>query len=140
MTASFRWAVLGLTLILAACASGPGSGKADASPEAAIERRAVERWNHIISGQYNQAYQYLTPGYRATRTPERYAVAAAVSAVKRTGIQWQGVTCEHPDVCEAVLILFYTFSTPSAGDIPGFTEIREKWLRTGSQWYHLPIE
>lgn len=140
MTASFRWAGLGLTLILAACASGPGpgAGKVDASPEATIERRAVERWNLLIEDDLHAAYDYLTPGYRATRTADAYAAGAKPAIMTWTGIEWRDVECETGDSCLASLLLQYTVQMQGAGTVPGMTEVKERWVRLDGIWYHLP--
>ena len=138
MTVSFRWAVLGLTLILAACASGPGAGKADASPEAAIERRAVERWNLLIANDFNAAYEYLTPGFRSSRTVGAYSSGLKPAILTWKGIEWRSVHCETPDSCLAKLLLVYEVKMPGAGPAPGMTEIEERWVRLRGNWYHLP--
>ncbi|TCT00379.1 hypothetical protein [Pseudofulvimonas gallinarii] len=138
MTANFRWAGLGLTLILAACASGPGAGKVDASPEATIERRAVERWNLLIDNNFHAAYDYLSPGYRSTRTVAAYAAGAKPPIMTYTSAQWLGVTCDTEDSCLARLLLQYTIQMPGAGEAPAITEMKERWLRLGGQWYYLP--
>lgn len=138
MTVYFRGAVLALTLILAACAGGPGAGKAGASPEAVIERRAVERWNHLIAGDFAKAYDFLTPGYRATRTREEYANSTPRGAVKWKRIEWRSASCELEEACDAKLILHYSVVMPQAGEMDAFTEVSEKWLKTGGNWYMLP--
>lgn len=138
MTVHLRWVVLGLILALAACAGGPGRGKADASPEAAIERRAIERWNLLIENNFYAAYEYLTPGYRATRAVSAYAAGTKPAIMNWTAIEWRGVDCEVPDSCLARLLLQYTVQMQGAGAVPGLTEIKERWVRLDGNWYHLP--
>ena len=55
---------LGIAAI--ALAALAAAGCADHSKSENVDRRAVERWNHLIAHQAEKAYDYLTPGFRAT--------------------------------------------------------------------------
>ncbi len=138
MTVYLRWAVLGLTLILAACAGGPGTGKSQAGAEDALERRVVERWNLLIAGDYTGAYDYFTPGYRSTRTAEAFAASAKPAIMTWRSIEWRGANCETPDSCLVSLLLSYSVQIAGAGTVPAITEVKERWMRIGGDWHHLP--
>lgn len=136
MTVHFRWVALGLTLMLAACAGG--AGKSGGSTETVIERRAMERWNLLIAGDYAKAYEYFSPGYRSTRPVGAYVAAVKPAIMTWRSVDWRGVECDTPDSCEARFILHYTVQMPSAGATPGVTEVKERWVRLDGRWYHLP--
>jgi hypothetical protein len=139
MSVYLRWAVLGMTLALAACAAGPRAGsKTGGSPEAIVEQRAKERWAYLVDNNFHAAYEYLTPGYRATRTVQSYAAGAKPAILSWKGVQWRGVDCETPESCVAKLILEYTVQMQGAGTVPGLTEIKERWMLLDGTWYHLP--
>ncbi|MEO6689176.1 MAG: hypothetical protein ABIS07_18355, partial [Dokdonella sp.] len=60
-----------------------------------IDRRAVERWNFLIAHQAEKAYDYLTPGFRATQTREDYA-----AAMNNRPLQWKSAKFKHKE-CDA---------------------------------------
>lgn len=140
--AGLRWAAPALALLLAACATGGGRIDAgtDADPMAALQQRATERWQLLIDRKPEQAYGYLTPGYRSTRPLADYRGAPRNPAVQWTGISWHQAECEQPDSCQVRLLLDYEMAAPSAGNIPGIQELTERWLRLDGTWYHLPAD
>lgn len=135
-----RWAVPALALLLAACAAGGGRKDADADPMATLQERATARWQLLIDRKPEQAYAYLTPGYRSTRPLADYRGAPRNPAVQWTGISWHQAECEQPDSCQVRLLLDYQMAAPSAGNIPGIQELTERWLRLDGTWYHLPAD
>lgn len=136
-----RWLLPALAVLLtAACAGTGGSRSDDADPMAALERRALERWQLMIERKPELAYDYLTPGYRATRTREVYAATPRNPALTINSASWSGADCPQPDSCEARLLLDYSFVAPQAGKIPGIQEVTERWLRLDGTWYHLPTD
>lgn len=135
--AAAHWLVPAMSLALAACAAGGGQTSAR-DPMAALEERAVARWQLLIDRKPEQAYEYLTPGYRSTRPLADYRGAPRSPTVEWTGIRWHQAECEQPDSCQVKLLLDYQMSAPSAGNIPGIQELSERWLRLDGTWYHLP--
>lgn len=123
-------------ILLAACASTPKPS--DETGLEALERRVMARWQHLIAGETLQAYEYLTPGYRSTRTPESYIRTVRSPAISWTSASWRDATCSTPDSCLVDLLLSYSVRIPNAGQRPGFRAIQERWLNVDGQWYHLP--
>lgn len=134
MTTDFRKlaALLGFVALLVA-------GCVDKSNPNTLDQRSVERWNHLISHEAEKAYDYLTPGYRATQTREQYA-----SAMNNRPIAWKKATFENKecdgDRCKVAVSVEYSLPVPGA---PGKTSSAkstqsETWLRIDGQWYYLP--
>ena len=44
-----------------------------ATPEHAVQERSAERWKALIAGDFNKAYGYMAPSYRAVTSLERYS-------------------------------------------------------------------
>lgn len=131
---------------LAACASGPGGGRTGSAGQAesaatapkALERRAVERWQLLIDGKPEEAYEYLTPGYRLTRNQDAYMERYRPGVIRWRSVEWRGADCAEADSCEVRLLLTYTVAMPSAGEGFSVRELKERWLRVKGQWYHFP--
>lgn len=126
-------AVLGL---LAACTAG-GIKTDDTS---AVERRAIERWNHLIAHEAEQAYDYLTPGYRKTITREAYAAAMNNRPVRWTEVDYVDRVCEG-DRCTVALNVRYTLAMAGIGrPVDSASPQKETWLRIRGTWYFLPSD
>jgi len=114
------------------------AGCADKANDSNVDRRAVERWNFLIARQSEKAYDYLTPGYRQTKTREDYA-----TAMNNRPLQWKNVAfnrkdCED-DRCTVYLDVSYTLKMPgSAGSVDTTSSQSETWIRVDGEWYFLP--
>jgi hypothetical protein len=138
--------VLALGLLLAGCASDstrPDQTSQDQEDKSGknmvVEKRALERWDFLVNRQAEKAYDYLTPGFRATKSREAYA-----AEMNNRPVQWAKVypynqSCDKPDVC--ILNLQVDANT----DVPGVRErvqaigfVEETWIQTRGKWYYLP--
>ncbi|MEJ5207643.1 hypothetical protein [Denitratimonas sp. CY0512] len=132
-----------VTVLLAACgASTPERPGSKLAPEEAVAQRAQERWDAIIAKDYARAYEYLTPGTRATTPYEGYArrLLGGV-AIRWTKADVDRVECTEPGVCEAKVYITYLVrpAQMGTGNLEGYSPVYEKWLRSDDgQWHHLP--
>lgn len=127
--------LIAAALLLGACATGGGtraSGKA-----AAPEVRAVERWNLLIAKQAEKAYDYLTPGKRATDPRDDYAQRMNNRPVRWDKVTVTGKECETTDSC--VVNLQLDITVPIGGSmIPSLSFVSESWIRDADgAWYFL---
>ncbi len=99
-----------------------------------VGQRAVQRWQALIAGDFQKAYNYLSPGYRAVTSYGAYRGHFG-RAVAWTGVSLQGVTCKK-DVCDVKVDIEYR----ALGRIklPGNARLREKWVRASGDWWLLP--
>ncbi|MBL8299556.1 MAG: hypothetical protein JNN30_14560 [Rhodanobacteraceae bacterium] len=125
--------------LLAGCAAGPGGG---VKKGAAVEDRAVKRWELLIARNAADAYEYLTPGYRATHPKDQYAASMSSRPVKWKKVELMDKECPDEDTCTVRLVI--DFELRIAAGIPGPVSSvdvqKEKWLRLKGQWYHLPAQ
>ena len=122
---------------LAGCAAGPSKPAKDESTDV-IQQKAIERWNFLIAHQAEKAYDYLSPGYRATKSRDAYA-----KEMNERGIRWSKVTFSNQqcdaDACKVHLIVDYKLKMPGAtGTVGSFSPLTETWLKTDGHWYYLP--
>lgn len=129
------------TALLAACgASTPERPGSKLAPEEAVAQRAQERWDAIIAKDYARAYEYLTPGTRATTPYEAYAKKLAASTLIWSAAQVEDVVCDEPEVCRATVYITFTLRSPPVAfqGVSTETPLNERWLQSAGEWYHLP--
>ncbi|HEX3895846.1 MAG TPA: hypothetical protein VHW73_06520 [Rudaea sp.] len=105
---------------------------------ATAQERAVQRWNYLIAHRAEKAYDYLSPGYRATKSRDDYA-----SEMNGRGMHWLSVTpnsaeCEA-DTCKVRLIVNIEIDmTGAAGHVKSISPVVETWIKESGNWYYLP--
>ncbi len=103
-----------------------------------IRTRAVERWDFLIARQAEKAYDYLTPGFRATKPRGQYADEMNGRGIRWTKAQFSSQQCDG-DVCHVRLNVDYnvTLGGPT-GKTQAIGMVVETWVKTDGQWYYLP--
>ncbi|MEO0436647.1 MAG: hypothetical protein AAF098_07045, partial [Pseudomonadota bacterium] len=67
---AYKWVPVLLTLsFLAACSSNPAK---NSQQRAELTQRATERWEALIDKDWNRAYTYTSPAYRAVFSEALY--------------------------------------------------------------------
>ena len=126
---------------LAACAGVPGgegnkpaagATAVPATPEARqalVRQRATARWDLLIKGDFDGAYEYMSPGSRETTSLARYKANTRHDAFR--SIRMDSVTCDG-DACTVKLML--TYDHPKMKGV--VTPVVESWIVDGAQaWY-----
>lgn len=126
------------SLALSACVLTV-SGCADKSNPDMVDKRSVERWNFLIAHEAEKAYDYLTPGYRATQTRENYAASMNNRPVQWTGVTFKDKTCDG-DRCKVEVNIRYSIAMPGAPGRKTESESvqSETWIRVNGEWYFIP--
>lgn len=137
--------VLVLGLLLGGCASestrpdesAPGTDQSRKISE--VEKRALARWGYLIKGQAEKAYDYLSPGYRATKSRESYANEMNNRPIHWTKVYPYREICDKPDVCLLDLQIDADATMPGVGrKVPAMGFVTETWIKTRGKWYYLP--
>jgi hypothetical protein len=118
-----------LVVLLAGCAAF--------APKTAgeqVKARAQERRDAIVKGDLDRAYQYFTPGYRATVSLDRYRNSIG-NAAQTVGATVETVQCESLEKCIAkVKVEIKPLVLPRfAGTIATYSD--ETWLLEAGQWW-----
>ncbi len=127
-----RLLILPLVLLLAACAIE------SSKPETVVAKRAQARWDALIKGDLETAYQFLSPGYRQAMPFDRYE-----RNIHGVGL-WQAarvskVVCKQPDVCEATVEVDVKLVVPRIQEpIESTNPLYERWVYTDKQWWYVP--
>ncbi|MDX1461216.1 MAG: hypothetical protein R3348_09195 [Xanthomonadales bacterium] len=130
-----RAASLFAALVLASCASAP---RAPEQPES-IEERAVARWNHLIAGEFEQAYSYLSPGYRTSVSLDTYRESLSKRKLDWTGARFIGSECDDAR-CQVRILLDYRVvgAVPGVRTYTGKSISQENWVLVDESWWHVP--
>ena len=128
-----RWALTACAvsaLLLAGCASMQTQ-----TPEQIVEARANQRWQHLIDGDIEKAYDMLTDSYRRVTPYERYRGRMTNGGwIKAKAIS---VTCAD-EVCAVRISLE---AKPPLGSRFGGninTGLDESWVFEEGQWRFKP--
>jgi hypothetical protein len=135
-----RFLAFAAAAALAGCAAGPAKPTKPAKDESAdvIQQKSVERWNFLIAHQADKAYDYLSPGYRATKAREAYATEMNGRGLRWTKVTYGDQTCEA-DTCKVNLTVDYKLKMPGAsGTVSSFGPLTETWIKVDGRWYYLP--
>ena len=141
-------AALAVALGLAGCASTPGKAGADrkaaqAEPDAAqLETLAVQRWNHLVAGELDKAWEFFSPGYQATKPKEEYAAEMSGRPVKWLGVEYVDRECPEPTRCTVKVKVDYRIkmAVTGVGEVKSHQWVRESWLFLDGRWVYLPPE
>jgi len=132
--AALRKVALALTaLVLAGCATTA------ATPELAVRERANALWTAKLAGDYDTAYTFMPPSYRAVTSLDRYKKGFG-AAVKLIAAQVERVKCEEPDKCVATTKIEARAVLQRASTPPIVTGYDEVWVRENGQWWLFPTQ
>ncbi len=128
--------VLVASLLLSACAGNsraPGSGG-----EFTVER-AENRWNAILTGDYETGYEFYSPGYRSRKSLADFTYELRSRRVHWTSAQYKEHSCLE-NSCTALFDVGFTVIRPAPGldKWDSSQAISEKWVKTDGQWWFLP--
>lgn len=132
--------------LLTACAATPEktvpAAQAPAvaeTPEAALRARAAAYYASLIAGQYKEAYEFFTPGYRATWSPqEHYQVHPP--AGKHLSAEILSVQCVSETACDVVAATRFRFGDKErlVGGSEVSLDVTSRWLNVDGTWYFVP--
>lgn len=120
--------IMGLLMGLSGCGSP--------LPEEEAGRRALERWQALIQGDFEKAYGYLSPGYREVTSFTIYRSHIG-EAVRWKDATLEGISCADT-VCDVTITVNYQYTAPPVGEYKGEKFLKEKWVRVDDKWWFLP--
>lgn len=124
------------TALLILCGLGACALVADQrAPQEIVAERAAKHLNLLHQGQWADALELTTPGFRSKTTPEQYSA-------RYGGVwMWQStrigtVTCEDSDEPASCDVQTYlTFLMPPLMTVPSEHYKLRTWIKVGSGWY-----
>ena len=119
-------------LMLSACTTSQ-------QKEATLEERAMARWDSLLIGDVEAAYEYLSPGYRSSVSLLQYHRTLLLSKVKWTGASYVKGECEE-STCNVKILIDFTIygALPGVKSMNSKQSIEESWLLVKGTWYLVP--
>ncbi len=133
---------LGKVIVLLVALGSLASGCATVGSESIEEKvaqRAQQRWDALLAGEIDLAYQFLSPARRSAIGLMDYQRQVFASRVRWVAADVGGVSC-GADVCEAVVNLKSTVISPVPG-VRSFDvsrNVTENWVLADHQWWYVP--
>ncbi|MDR2153686.1 MAG: DUF4864 domain-containing protein [Burkholderiaceae bacterium] len=118
----------GAALWLAGCQT-LGSG----TPEQVVRERAQARWAALLKGDFEHAWSYTQPGFRALIKQNDYRHRFGGGA-RWKEVQVHNVTCEA-ERCTVSLNMSVITMIPSFHNKEITTSMDETWVREDGQWW-----
>lgn len=121
-------------LLSAGCAS-----TAPRTAEEAVTQRAQERLDLYLEGNFAEAYEYLSPGYRSGVSRLEYQ-----RQVTAQPFNWTSARVVASECSESSCKLKISVGIVVYGALPGVpryettTAITENWIKSGRTWYFVP--
>jgi hypothetical protein len=111
---------------LAACATAPSS---ESDVKKLVAERALARWQAMMKGDYAGAYEFLSPGSKASVSRELYRAKVKNPIWRDAAVH--SVECTS-ETCQVKLLITYDYK-----NMKGIkTELTESWLlEGGNAWY-----
>ena len=120
-----RLSCVALGVALAACAGISVNSPPEAKQKVVAER-AQARWELLIKGDVDGAYQYLSVGSKAATPPGLYK--AKIKPGMWRGAKVDKVDCEA-EICKVQMLITYDFRAPRGGVMKGIeTPVPETWI------------
>jgi len=132
-----------LALALAGCAGTGGSpGKMDRADPAALEQLSEQRWRHLVAGEFDKAWEFFTPGYKAVEPKAAYVTAMKDRPVRWQGADYQSHECPEPEACQVKVAVRFKVRVPvtGVGEVEATRVLTERWIFLDGQWAYLPPE
>lgn len=111
-----------------------GCAVTTATPEQQVTALANQRWQHLVGGEWQKAYNMLTPAYRQLHDLRQYQSGFS-GAVQWRRAEVATVACE-PERCEARIELTVASPFPRRPGETISTFFTETWLREEGRWYY----
>ena len=124
-------------MLAALALAGCGMVKKDEDPSV-IKEKAVQRWDLLIAHQAQKAWDFLSPGYRQTKSRDAYAQEMNARGVRWSKVNYGSQECEA-DLCKVHLLVDYSLTLGGpAGTVKSMAPLAETWVRIDGKWYYLP--
>ncbi|HKL51069.1 MAG TPA: hypothetical protein VJ908_07870, partial [Wenzhouxiangellaceae bacterium] len=107
------------------------------SAEEVVTERAQARWDALVARNFDLAYTYHSPGFRAQTPASSYAALMLTRPVRWDNAKVRSVECDE-DTCNVEVSLAYT-AVGAPGVLAGMQNerpINEMWVKLEEDWWY----
>lgn len=115
-------------LAAAGCAALPDSRGGD---EAAVRQRAQQRWDALVAGDADKAYEFWSTGSKAFMSLQHYRRSIPLGFWTAARVESVACTGER---CEAKVAIEYKLA-PKNREIQGHQMVTDTWLKESGDWF-----
>ncbi len=130
------WWVGVILLALSACAGAPDQSGSSVDKREIVARIAQSRWDALLKGDIEAAYDLLTPASRTIVTLETFRRKSGLVAWKEARIS--GVVCSAEDLCTASVTAKYAYTLRTGQRVENEQYIAETWRNVSGAWRYVP--
>jgi len=119
-------------LFLSACATTTRTADS-------VEKRAMARWDALLSSDFGTAYEFLSPGFRSSVSNAQYQRALLLKKLQWNDAKYIESDCAET-ICKVKISIDYTLSgaVPGVQSFKGTQKITESWVLVDGVWYVVP--
>lgn len=124
-------------LAVSGCAGAPTGGTV-VDKAAIVARIAQSRWDALIRGDAEAAYNMMSPASRSMVSLEVFRKKASLVTWKAASIK--KVECSADDLCTAQVTATYAYQLRRGGVVKGVENeqvLTEKWRNTDGGWWYV---
>ena len=105
------------------------------APEETVRKLATQRWQALLAGKFDQAYEFATPGFRKLRSVDFYRTNRSAVPVKWVSAEVMRVDCESAR-CKVTVKVISEPRVPGFRKLPSLESgIEEIWVQEDGQWW-----
>jgi hypothetical protein len=116
------------------CLAVVGCASLQPAPEETVRKLATQRWQALLAGKFDQAYEFATPAFRKLRTADFYRTNRSAVPVKWVSAEVLRVDCE-PQRCAVKIKLITRPIMPGFNKLNLETGLDEVWILEDGQWW-----
>ena len=116
------------------CLAVVGCASLQPAPEETVRKLATQRWQALLAGKFDQAYEFATPAFRKLRTVDFYRTNRSAVPVKWVSAEVLRVDCE-PQRCAVKIKLITRPIMPGFNKLNLETGLDEVWILEDGQWW-----
>ena len=129
---------LGASLVAGCVSVSPEDSETwRASQQPVLMQRAETRWNALIKGDYEAAYEFLSPAQRSVVSLQQYKRSIG-GAVQWRVAKVDDIRYDLPTVAAVSVAVTYRFVPPGSGgkEVESVRQMQEKWLYKDGVWWY----
>ncbi len=125
--------------LIAACAALAvlaigGCASLQEAPQETVRKLASQRWQYVIEGKFDKAYEMTVPSFRKLKTKENFTIGMMATSVKWQSAEVIKVNCET-QTCKVTVKTASQIMMPTRYKGPLVSGLDETWIFEDGQWW-----